>query len=258
MLIYAISDIHGYYSKLQNALKKIDLSVQDSRLIILGDMIDVGSDSKRVLELIMALEKKYSNQIITLLGNHEEWFISWINGEIQSGNYTSYSTGIGANTINSFISTNEKSRVINSILNDLSIPDEAYLHRIDLKIKEIIVERYSELINWLLQKVDDPRYFETPKQIFVHAGIDEDLGENWKKYSDPFIFTNKFPASLGNFYKDIISGHIHSNIVANDDSYLGKVFYDGYSHYYIDGNVSKSKEIPVLVYDTSTNIYYTI
>lgn len=258
MLIYAISDIHGYYSILQNALKKIDLSVQDFRLIILGDMIDVGSDSKRVLELIMALEKKYSNQIITLLGNHEEWFISWINGEIQSGNYTSYSTGIGANTINSFISTKEKTTVINSILYDLSIPDEEYLHRIDLKLKDIIVERHSELINWLLQKDDDPRYFETPNQIFVHAGIDEELSENWRIYSDPNIFTNKFPASIGSFYKDIISGHIHSNIVANDDFYLGKVYYDGYNHYYIDGNVSESKAIPVIVYDTNTKSYYTI
>lgn len=258
MLFYALSDIHGYYSELQTALKKIDLSFQDNKLMILGDLIDVGPNSKLVMELIMELEKKYSDQIITLLGNHDEWFISWINGKIQSGNYTSYSTGIGASTINSFISTEEKTTIVNSIISDLSIPDEEYLHRIDLKLKDIIIERHSDLINWLLQKDADSRYFETPKQIFVHAGIDEDLGKDWKKYSNPNIFTNKFPASLGSFHKDIISGHIHSNIVANDDSYLGKVYYDGYNHYYIDGNVSESKAIPVLVYDTNTKNYYTI
>ncbi len=183
MLFYALSDIHGYYSELQTALKKIDLSFQDNKLMILGDLIDVGPNSKLVMELIMELEKKYSDQIITLLGNHDEWFISWINGKIQSGNYTSYSTGIGASTINSFISTEEKTTIVNSIISDLSIPDEEYLHRIDLKLKDIIIERHSDLINWLLQKDADSRYFETPKQIFVHAGIDEDLGKDWKKYN---------------------------------------------------------------------------
>ncbi|HFR3428332.1 TPA: serine/threonine protein phosphatase, partial [Streptococcus suis] len=88
-----------------------------------------------------------------------------------------------------------------------------------------------------------------------HAGVDEEFGENWKLYSNPDIFTNKFPASIGYFYKDIISGHIASSEVANDPSYLGKIYYDQKSHYFIDGCVGKSHIIPVLCYNTVTQSY---
>ncbi len=44
MLIYAISDIHGHFSALEQALAGIDLS-GDNRLIFLGDYIDYGQQS---------------------------------------------------------------------------------------------------------------------------------------------------------------------------------------------------------------------
>lgn len=76
--IYAISDIHGYLDEFIDALNKIDLSDKQSRLILLGDYMDNGSQSFQVISKIIEFEKIYPKQIITLFGNHEEWFYDWL------------------------------------------------------------------------------------------------------------------------------------------------------------------------------------
>ena len=76
--IYAISDIHGYLDEFINALSKIDLSDKNNRLILIGDYIDNGIHSFKVISKIIEMEEFYPHQIITLLGNHEEWFYDWL------------------------------------------------------------------------------------------------------------------------------------------------------------------------------------
>lgn len=89
----------------------------------------------------------------------------------------------------------------------------------------------------------------------MHAGVDEEAGKLWRSLTSPEMFTNKFPITTGKFYEDIISGHITSCEVAKDEEYLGKVYFDDKSHFFIDGYVSRSKTIPVLCYDTVTKLY---
>ena len=72
--IYAISDIHGYLDEFINALSKIDLSDKNNRLFLIGDYIDNGIHSFKVISKIIEMEEFYPHHIITLLGNHEEWF----------------------------------------------------------------------------------------------------------------------------------------------------------------------------------------
>mgnify|MGYP000869728468 FL=1 len=76
--IYAISDIHGYLDEFINALSKIDLSDKNNRLFLIGDYIDNGIHSFKVISKIIEMEEFYPHQIITLLGNHEEWFYDWL------------------------------------------------------------------------------------------------------------------------------------------------------------------------------------
>lgn len=72
---YSMSDIHGHYDEFIESLSKVDLSDKNSLLILLGDYIDNGSQSLQVISKIIELEKYYSDQVITLLGNHEEYFV---------------------------------------------------------------------------------------------------------------------------------------------------------------------------------------
>ena len=234
--IYAISDIHGYLDEFIKALNKVELSDKDNRLILLGDYIDNGSKSFQVLSKIIELEEVYSGQIITLFGNHEEWFYDWLIPE------TPTASAFGE-TIQSFFSPEELKEILVSNPNNFEI---AIRNAIKTKTK---------FIDWFKERYKDKRYYETDNQIFVHAGIEEEAGDLWEELTSPETFTNKFPVTTGAFIKDVISGHIASHQVARDDSYLGKVYYN-HNHYFIDGDVNHSKTIPVLYYDTITQKYY--
>lgn len=107
------------------------------------------------------------------------------------------------------------------------------------------------IINWLKSL---PYYYETDTQIYVHAGIDEEAGECWKWGSEDYYFCCKYPHTIGEFYKDIIAGHIGTCTIANDENYHS-AFWDKQSHFYIDGTTEISKFIPVLKYNTDTKRY---
>lgn len=237
--IYAISDIHGHFNEFINSLSKVDLSVKDNRLILLGDYIDNGSQSFQVISKIIELEKIYPKQIITLFGNHDEWFYHWL--ILDKPTASAF-----PETINSFFSTDELNYILKSNPNNF---ETGVRNEIRNNAK------FIPFINWFQKRYEDSRYFETENQIFVHAGIDE-ANNLWKDLTSPEMFTNKFPITTGRFYKDIISGHVASWEIAKNKSYLGKIYHDSKNHYFIDGDVKNSKTIPVICYDTITQKYH--
>ena len=101
---------------------------------------------------------------------------------------------------------------------------------------------YGSTINHMIRTMDDdqkdrdesyirwienlPRYYVEGNTIFVHAGIEEDAGDLWDW--------------------------------ATGDASFHDIYYDGASHYYIDGTVLKSRRIPVLMVDTKTDRYYRV
>lgn len=103
------------------------------------------------------------------------------------------------------------------------------------------------------------RYYATEKQIFVHAGIDEDAGDMWEWGTDDYTFTEKYPAEIGKFSEDmvIIAGHVGTACIAGEPRFHD-IYWDGQSHYYIDGTVLESGEVPVLMVDTDTDRYYQV
>lgn len=103
-----------------------------------------------------------------------------------------------------------------------------------------------------------PRFHETEQQIFVHAGIDEEAGDLWRYGTEESIFTGKFPPTQGAFEKDIIAGHVGtaSEYLANDPTFH-QVFWDGESHYFLDGSSELSHVVPVLKFDEERGAYST-
>lgn len=77
---YVIGDVHGCYEPLLDLLKLIDCS--RGTLIFLGDYIDRGPDSKKIVSLVIQLKKELP-RVITLLGNHEAMFLRFLKGEGQ-------------------------------------------------------------------------------------------------------------------------------------------------------------------------------
>ena len=78
-MIYAMSDIHGCLRELKDKMDQVDLQ-GDNRLIFLGDYMDYGINSFKVLQYIWELQKNYGDEkVIVLKGNHEQMFLDWIN-----------------------------------------------------------------------------------------------------------------------------------------------------------------------------------
>ena len=93
---YVIGDVHGKAGMLEDLLKTWDGQTQ---LLFLGDLIDRGEDSRRVLEMVKDL---VDNQgAICLSGNHEYMFLTWLDNPEES--YDHYRRNGGDTTINSIL-----------------------------------------------------------------------------------------------------------------------------------------------------------
>ncbi|MBZ4299547.1 metallophosphoesterase, partial [Streptococcus pneumoniae] len=84
---------------------------KNNRLILIGDYIDNGHQSFQVISKIIELEELHPNQIITLLGNHEEWFYDWL--ILENPTSSSFSE-----TIKSFFSPEELTYILKSNVNN--------------------------------------------------------------------------------------------------------------------------------------------
>lgn len=207
--IYAMSDIHGCLDAFEYALSLVDFS-GDNKLILLGDYIH-GLDDYGVLNKIMQLQNKYgSDQVIALLGNHEDMACD--------GRWP-----IGGN-------------------DDADTYDHA-----------------EDDAGYLIWMRNLPRYYSEGNTIFVHAGIDEEAEDLWKWGTYDFMYTEKYPAQTGRFYGDmiIVAGHIGTAEISGNPGFHD-IYYDGESHYYIDGSVLDSGVIPVLKIDTKNDKYYRV
>lgn len=100
-----------------------------------------------------------------------------------------------------------------------------------------------------------PLFHETERQVFVHAGIDEGAGDLWRWGTPDEVFLAKYPLTFGSFEKDIISGHVSARSLAHDSNGCSEVFWDGASHYVIDGATAQMNQLPILRYDTITSSY---
>ncbi len=76
-LTYAIGDIHGCADLLDALLEKIDADAagRARKLVFLGDYIDRGPDSARVIETVRRLQWREPDDVVCLMGNHEAMLV---------------------------------------------------------------------------------------------------------------------------------------------------------------------------------------
>ena len=170
---YVIGDIHGCYKSLVNLLDLIG-DTGDNTIIFLGDYIDRGPDSKKVISLLVQLKKELP-RVVTLLGNHELMFLRFLNGSGRQlflrngGQYTLESYGVDP---------------LQDNIHHRCIPDDhlAFFN--------------SLLLNW-----------EDEKNIYVHAGLQPGLHlslqtEEWCLWAqDEFIYSSY------DYGKRVVFGH---------------------------------------------------
>ena len=73
-MLYAIGDVHGQLAQLETALSLIEKDGgAKAKTVFVGDLVDRGQDSRRVIELIMDGVAAGRNWTV-LKGNHDRMF----------------------------------------------------------------------------------------------------------------------------------------------------------------------------------------
>jgi serine/threonine protein phosphatase 1 len=148
MRTIVIGDIHGSYLALKTLLQEIN-PTKDDTIITIGDVIDRGPDTKKVLDTLLDLRDKCN--YIQIMGNHELMLLRAFGGKDDLKSWLNLG---GRATLSSYGHT----RLARSFSID--------------EVKQIIPWSHLAFIK------DFKTYHETDEYVFVHAGYDWDAPLN--------------------------------------------------------------------------------
>lgn len=162
--VFVISDIHGEYDMLLDVLQYWDSRFQD--LVILGDMVDRGPESFKVVKKVKELQDEYGpEQVIVLKGNHEDMMDEYFYVPTQQSMFI-YNGG--QVTLDSFFRASK-------------IPYEDYLRSFSFRERiSALEEEFGDLLEWLFKL---PLCYQTGKLLFTHAGF-QSFYADWKNTND--------------------------------------------------------------------------
>jgi serine/threonine protein phosphatase 1 len=137
-------------------LSKLNYDPREDQLILLGDYVDRGTQSRDVIEQAIKL---HEDGAVVLRGNHDQMFIDATN----FNNEDLFIFNGGMDTVESYME------------------DTCYDYSYYLEGMRIIREDYKHHVDFL--KFGTEFYYETDNHIFVHAGINPNAN-HWK-YTEP-------------------------------------------------------------------------
>jgi len=176
-----ISDIHGCYRPFLRLLEDVQYSPAVDRLILLGDYVDRGPDSRLVVDEVMRLVAQ--DGAIAIQGNHDERFVEMVREQDKEAAEKFLAHG-GQATMDSYAGPDGTLAAFRHAASG------AYAHH---------VEFLAAL----------PYYAEDEHFIYVHAGLNPAYGMDWKAQpkrdflymKEPFLSS---PVAAG---KRVIFGH---------------------------------------------------
>ncbi|CAG7610681.1 Serine/threonine-protein phosphatase 1 [Paenibacillus solanacearum] len=204
----AISDIHGCFEEFGALLELVNYRPEQDRLILLGDYIDRGPQSKEVVEKVMTLHEQWG--VVALRGNHEQLMMD----ALQKDEDARWLKNGALQTIASYC--------------DLSV----YSDRLDEShyraAKQYMKEHFAAHLSFIESL---PLYYETDRHIFVHAGINP-AAEDWKNQSlrDFIWIRDEFYNCPTELTQTVVFGHTSANrLHESDDIWFGedKIGIDG-------------------------------
>ena len=185
--VYAIGDIHGRLDLLEGiacAIEEDDAArnAADTTIILLGDLIDRGPDSAKVID--MAREWQERRRVRILSGNHEEMFLLSFYRLAAFRNFVRIG---GRETVLSYV-------------------DHAAFHAAGIEeAQQLMIEAVPHEDREFLHG------FETMIRIgdylFVHAGINPDLEIEHQQAADCRWIREPFLSHIGDFGCVVVHGH---------------------------------------------------
>ncbi|MCP1183728.1 metallophosphoesterase [Paenibacillus sp. 1781tsa1] len=223
-----ISDIHGCIDPFNQLLHDIDYNPQNDQLILLGDYVDRGPNSKEVVNKVVKLV--HEHHAIALRGNHDQRLVDFIN-EGSSLIKAKFIEHGGIQTLQSYY----------------HIDDELSDEMLDLA-RETIKMDYGHHIDFLSKL---PFYHEDEAHIYVHAGLNPDYLE-WRKQPDhDFMYIkDKFiDHTFTNLHQKVVFGHTRTiDIHGTSDVWFGE------DKIGIDGGCAYGMQLNALIHENGSYI----
>jgi len=189
--IYAVGDIHGRFDLLCQLL---DLIVYDRQLhdnqnhlvIFLGDYIDRGCDSYRVVEELSSRTLD-ETEIICLKGNHEAWLLQFLANPAIGSQWFQYG---GLDTLESY---------------GVKVSDSSHNQRDFKEIRDALILNLPKSHLKFFQSLT---YFQIlGNYLFVHAGIKPGVELENQKLEDFIWIRKEFTESDADHDHMVVHGH---------------------------------------------------
>lgn len=206
MRVYAIGDIHGRPDLLDELYDKIARHLaanprDEAVVVLLGDYVDRGPDSKGVLDRLCASAPAGLRQVL-LKGNHEDMMLKFMEAPARGNEWRSYGGGEALQSYGIASRDNMPARE----LYDLAKEFRARVPLEHLKLLTVL-----------------PTSFEIGDYFFCHAGVRPGMPLDRQGEQDLLWIREKFLQSEKDFGKMVVHGHspvaapeFHSNRIAID------------------------------------------
>jgi serine/threonine protein phosphatase 1 len=192
-LVYAIGDVHGCYELLRDVLASLasDYGARAGGrrpiLIFLGDYVDRGPHSARVMEALVWLQRRGDLEVHFLKGNHEQALLEFLDAPDRGGPWIGFG---GAETLLSYGVAPPPA----------DAPPEVYA-----QARDELLERMPASHLRLLQQLE--LMVVIGDYAFVHAGIRPGTPLEAQEETDLLWIRRGFVDQPGPFGKVIVHGH---------------------------------------------------
>ncbi len=185
--LYAIGDIHGHFTELMGLHQRLlddGMNPERDHLVFLGDYVDGGPRTRRVLEQLIAWDEQYPHWVF-LKGNHEDLMLdALVYGGRKYGDYYLWWNQGGRETAMSYL------------------PEDATAYeRAIMQHDEFISTSHLEWLN------TRPLMHETEQFLFVHAGFQPGYRLNGQSEETMLWIRGAFYNRRYNFGKPVVFGH---------------------------------------------------
>lgn len=193
--IIAVSDIHGQLNHLIQLLRKVNYSGNDI-LVIVGDLVDKGTDSLRTLQYVMELAKR--EQVYVSMGNVDLHRLQFLTDEDEEAEqrFCKYTH---------LLQQWWGGGLLSDMFRELGIPLDKLTEETAGEYRALLREHFQEEIAYLQSL---PVVLEIGKYIFVHGGLPtDDLSKVVGEEAEGFLKNDQFLSKGYRFSRYMVVGH---------------------------------------------------
>ena len=191
--VYAIGDIHGCITELKSLFADIQTDLKaypvgEHVIIALAAYVDRGPDSRAVLDFL--IEKKQTDPMICLCGNHDQRMLEFLDIPEQVGD--SFLRFGGQQMLESY---------------GLEIGGDRDIASLARELKAVVPSSHLRFLNSLALSHSEGDYF------FVHAGVKPGIPLDRQEPGDMLWIRNEFLIHQGSFDAVVVHGHTPGDFV---------------------------------------------